>query len=76
MIIFTSHSLLKLKQRKISKNLVIKTLKNPERISKSYSNREICYKRFGNLYLKVVYKKEDKNIIVITQYWTKEVISN
>lgn len=73
MIIFTQHSLLKLKQRKISKNLVIKTIKNPERILKSYSNREIGYKRFGKLYLRVVYKKEDKNIIIITQYWVKEI---
>jgi len=73
MIIFTQHSLLKLNQRKISKNLVFETLKNPEHILKSYSNREICYKKFGQLHLKVVYKKEDGNIIVITQYWTKEV---
>jgi len=51
----------------------IETIKNPEHISKSYSNREICYEKFGNLYLKVVYKKEDKNIIVITQYWIKGV---
>jgi len=71
MIFFTQHSLLKLKQREISESLVSKTLKNPDHIFKSYSDREIAYKKFRKLYLKVIYKEEFGNISVITQYWTK-----
>ena len=73
MIIFTQHSLLKLKQRKIPKELVVETLKNPEHISESYSNREVLYKKFGRLYLKVIFRKEEKYIIIITQYWVIKV---
>jgi len=72
MIIFTRHSLLKLKQRRISKIVVRKTLKSPDYKIPSYSDRMIAYKRFDKLYLKVVYKIEDGNIIVITQHWEEK----
>ena len=71
MIIFTQHSLLKLKQREIPKIYVIRTLKRPDCILKSHSSRKIAYKKFDKLYLKVIFKKESKNIIVITQYWDR-----
>ena len=72
MIIFTSHSLLKLKQRKISKAKVIETLKNPDYVAEGYTNRKIALKRFDKLYLKVIYKKENKDIVIITQYFTSK----
>ncbi|MBU4369638.1 DUF4258 domain-containing protein [Patescibacteria group bacterium] len=71
MIIFTQHSLIKLSQRNISKEIVKKVVKSPDFTFKSYSNREIAYKGFKKLYLKVIFRKENKNIIIITQYWTK-----
>ena len=73
MIVFTEHSLLKLKQRNILKSLVTKVLKNPDHISKSHSNRKVCYKKIGQLYLKVIYKEEVEDIIVITQYFIKKI---
>ena len=72
MIIFTNHALLKLKQRRISKTVVKNTLKSPDYKFPSYSGRMIAYKKFDKLYLKVVYKKEDNNIIVITQHWEEK----
>jgi hypothetical protein len=51
MIIFTKHALLKLRQRKIPKEAVIKTLKFPEDTDSSYSGRMIAYKKFDKLYL-------------------------
>lgn len=72
MIIFTSHALSKLKQRGIPKFLVKRTLKSPDYITSSYSGRMIAYKKFDNLYLKVVYKIEEDNIIVITQHWEEK----
>jgi len=68
MIIFSRHSLLKLKQRGVSENSVIKTLKNPDYNTVGYSGRKMAYKKFNSLYLKVIYKKENKNSVVITQY--------
>jgi hypothetical protein len=73
MIIFTKHALLKLNQRRIPKEAVIKTLKFPEYTCTSYSGRMIAYKKFDKLYLKVVYKPENKDIIVITQHWTDKI---
>lgn len=66
MMFFTQHSLLKLKHRKISKNLVFKAIKNPDCVSESYSDREIVYKKFNKLYLKVIYREKFENIFVIT----------
>jgi hypothetical protein len=73
MIIFTKHALLKLNQRKISKETVIETLKSPDFTCRSYSERMIAYKKFDKLYLKVIYKIENHNVIVITQYWTEKI---
>ncbi|MEK9135142.1 MAG: DUF4258 domain-containing protein [Patescibacteria group bacterium] len=72
MIIFTNHSLLKLKQRGISKIAVLGTLKFPDYKFSSYTERTIAYKKFDKLYLKVIYKIEDKDIIVITQHWEEK----
>jgi hypothetical protein len=73
MIIFTVHSLLKLKQRKIPKRLVVEAVKNPDHACESHSNRKACFKKINELYLKVVYKNEANNTIVITQHWVKEI---
>jgi len=72
MIIFTRHSLLKLKQRGIPKNTVRETLKSPDYKIPSYSDRMIAYKKFDKIYLKVVYKIEEGNMVVITQYWVEK----
>jgi len=74
MIIFTHHSLIKLQQRNIKKSAVVETLKNPNHIIKTYENRIVIFKKFGKLYLKVVFRKENKNTIVITQHWTSKLI--
>lgn len=71
MIIFTAHALLKLEQRNIKKELVIKSLKNPDYKFRGQSNRKIIYKKFSKRYFKVIFKKEGKNIIIITQHWDK-----
>lgn len=69
MIIFSSHSLAKLKQRNLKKELVIETLTDPDSTKPSHGDRTIAFKKFGKLYLKVVFRKEGANIIVITQHW-------
>ena len=73
MIIFTQHALLKLRQRNISKKLVVEAFKSPDHSLESRSNRNIIYKKFSRLYLKVIYREESENIVVITQYWTKTI---
>jgi len=72
-IIFTNHSLLKLKQRRIPKEFVIETIEDPDHIQTSYSDRKAKYKKFGRLNLKVVYKNEGNDIVIITQHWVIKI---
>lgn len=74
-IIFSAHSLLKLKQRNISKLQVIQTVKKPDKILLSLSNRKLAYKRFGKLYLKVVFVRENDKLTVITQHYEEKKLN-
>ena len=75
MIIFTRHATLKLSQRKIGKNLVIKTLKNPDKIIPTYGGRMVAFKKFRRLHFKVVFRRKINDVIVITQYWVDKINS-
>jgi len=72
-IIFTNHSLLKMNQRGISKAMVIDTAKNPDHVYDSREDRKVAYKKLGWMYLKVIFKKERGNLLIITQYLVKEI---
>ena len=72
MIIFTNHALLKLEQRGISKSTVTKTLRLPDYKVSSHSGKSIAYKKFNKLYLRVIYRIEGDNTIIITQYWEEK----
>lgn len=69
LIIFTKHAIIKLGQRKINKQFVLETIKNPNLTKPSYNFREELYKKFGKLYLKVVIKKRKGRIIILTVHW-------
>lgn len=68
-IIFSNHSEIKIEQRKLSKELINKTVINPNFIIPSHGNRERAYKKFGKNYLEVVFIKEKELIIIITAHW-------
>ena len=69
MIIFTDHAKLKCKQRGIAQSLVTRTLKQPDAQRPSREDRRIAYKKFNKLFLKVVYRREGKDMVVVTQHW-------
>lgn len=71
-IIFSEHSLLKLKQRNIAKQKVIQTIKKPDVVLPSLSKRILAYKKFGALYLKVVFIEENDTIVIVTQHWDQQ----
>lgn len=73
MIIFTQHSLLKLHQRGLDRKLVLKALTNPDEVKQSYGKRLAAFKKFGKLYLKVIFIKENNNTFVITQHWVNKI---
>ena len=72
-VIFTKHAELKLKQRRITKGSVLKTLSFPDIIRPSYGNREVAYKKVGKDYLAVIFKREKNIRIVITHYWIAKI---
>ena len=71
-IVFTEHARDRLSQRNIRKRDVIQTLKNPDRILKSFGRRKIAVKSIKEKTLEVVFREEKNILIVITSYWLEE----
>jgi hypothetical protein len=68
-IIFTKHALIKLEHRKINRQFVLETVKNPELIRPTYNQRQELYRKFGKIYMKVVVRKINEIALVITMHW-------
>ncbi|OGC86170.1 MAG: hypothetical protein A2V73_07625 [candidate division Zixibacteria bacterium RBG_19FT_COMBO_42_43] len=71
-IVLTEHARDRLSQRNIRKRDVIQTLKNPDRILKSFGRRKIAVKSIKEKTLEVVFREEKNILIVITSYWLEE----
>ena len=69
LILFSRHAILKLEQRKITKQFVLETVKNPDLVRPTYDFREELYRKFSTNYLKVVIKRAKGKIIVVTMHW-------
>lgn len=69
LIIFSRHALIKLEQRKINKQFVLETIRNPHLVRPSYGLREELYRKFAKNHLKVVVKKNKGKIIIVTMHW-------
>lgn len=69
---FTRHALRKLRHRKLSEKDVIKTILKPEKLVLD-KNRFNAFRKFGRLYLKVVFTKLGNIVIVITQHLTDKL---
>jgi len=70
-IIFTNHAKLRQKQRNVSSQEILKTLKHPDISSEDVQGNPLVGKKFNRHALIVVYKKaKEKRIIVITVYKT------
>ncbi len=69
---FTSHAkekLLRLAKIGITKEKVIKTVKNPEKIVNGYFGCKIAQRFLSNkLVVRVVYEKKENEILIITVY--------
>jgi hypothetical protein len=73
MIRFSKHSLLKLEQRKISKNFVFATLQKPDYTKQSHGGRIIVFRKFKKMHLKVIFSEKFGSITIITQYWVNKI---
>lgn len=71
-IIFSDHAKRQGIERKIAKKYILDTVKNPQKKIKSFRNRQLLQKQFGGKILEVVTAKEDKDLIIITEYWLEK----
>ncbi|MBI4991382.1 DUF4258 domain-containing protein [Candidatus Gottesmanbacteria bacterium] len=72
MIEFSDHAKERNLKRKIPKNWIIKTVKEPEEILNSFRGRKLRRKKFGDKILEVVTTNGGNKITVITQYYLGE----
>lgn len=72
MLEFSDHAKERNLKRKIPKDRIIKTVKNPDEVLESVRDRKLRRKKFGEKILEVVTITEGKEIIVITQYYLGE----
>ncbi len=70
-IVFSDHSIERLKQRNITELQVYTTVKSSEDIIKSYRERTVYRRKFGNKILEVITKHEGKDLIIISAYMIK-----
>lgn len=69
MITFSDHAKIKIKQRNLDGAKIIRTVDKPDIILNTYNNRKIVEKNFGKLNLRVIYIKENDDIIIVTAHW-------
>ena len=72
-IIFSDHASLKIKERKLSKSFVLKTVQVPDLVRPSRRLREERYKRFGKNWLKVIIIKEHATTVILTAHWVAKI---
>ena len=70
-IVFSEHATERMVQRGISELQVFSTVKSPQVKAKSYRDRIVFVRKFGNKSLEVVTKMENKNMIIISAYMVK-----
>ncbi len=75
-IVFSRHAKLKIVQRRIPMRAVIEVVRFPELRTSGYNLREELYRKFRNIYLKVVIKVKQKKIVVITAHLVAKVKNN
>lgn len=72
MIEFSDHAKERNLKRKIPKDRIIKTVKEPEEILDSVRGRKLRRREFGDKILEVVTVTEGRKVIIITQYYVGE----
>jgi len=71
-IVYSLHALERMRQREISKELIVQCIQNPD---KSEELKEVyrCIKRINNKVIIVVYKRENDKFIVVTAYLSSKL---
>lgn len=65
-VILDRHARRRMRWRRITSEEVLLTLKAPDTIEKSYHEKWNAFKTIGKRYIRVTYKKERGNLLVIS----------
>ena len=68
-IVYTKHSKLRIRQRKILTKFIASVVISPDKAHRSFANRIVACKSFNGKTLEVVYKKVGSELIILTAYW-------
>lgn len=69
---FSEHAEGQIRKRKLSKKLIIETVRAPEQILSSFRVRKLRRKRIGSKILEVVTKTEGPKITIVTAYYLED----
>lgn len=72
---FSEHALEQMKERSVSRVRVLTTVKKPDTKQKSFKNRVLRQKHFGDKMLEVVTITEGPRITVVTAYYPEEELN-
>ncbi len=63
---FSRHARKQMKWRKISEEEVMAAIDNPDKLEDTIKNRKNAFKTINDRQLKITYKPEERDIIVVT----------
>lgn len=69
---FSEHAKQQLERRRITQEMVIKVIQNPQQSISSFRGRKLLRAVIGDKLLEVVTRKEGLKIVVITAYYLEE----
>ncbi|WP_457754600.1 DUF4258 domain-containing protein [Thermococcus sp.] len=72
-VVFIPHALERMNERGISKELVVETLTNPDKVGEGYLGRKVAQKNMDGKLIRVIYEEHEDKIIVITAYITSKI---
>ena len=75
-IVYSDHAKIKLTQRNIATSFVVATIQEPDFIKPTTLGRDQYFRKFTNLYLKVIAKKLERQVVVITAHWVAKTKAN
>jgi hypothetical protein len=68
---YTDHAKQRMVERRISKEIVERAIKDPDDVSNTKFGRKVAHKLVRNKLLRIVYEEENGNYTIITAYYTQ-----
>lgn len=70
-IVYTNHAIENIKERRIKREIIEKTIRSPDEIVIGKKGRKIAHKIINGKLLRVIYEPKEKAYILVTAYYTK-----